>query len=166
MLCPYCGHPDTRVVDTSADPAGGEIRRRRECRLCSRRFTTAEHVQSHLPLIVKGGGDGLPPYREPFDPDKVRHGIELACAKRPIPPSTIDRLVRGIQAQLQELHTDEVPSRLIGEMVIAGLREVDEIAYIRYAIVFLGLDDLIAVRDEIDRLMRERKIRPQLSFNS
>lgn len=156
MQCPSCAAVESRVVDTSPDPAGQEIRRRRECRQCGTRYTTIERIRARMPLIVKHMQDGLPARREPFNPDKLRHGIQVACAKRPIPAAHINRLVESIEAELEEMTRSEVSSRVIGEMVIDALREMDEIAYIRYAIVFLGLDDLSAVRQEIDRLLAER----------
>jgi transcriptional repressor NrdR len=97
--------------------------------------------------------------REPFDAEKLRRGIRVACAKRPISQDAIDRLVEDIEARLLHENAGEVSSRVIGEMVINGLRDLDEVAYIRYAIVFLGLEDLAAVRREIDRLLRERSHR-------
>ncbi len=106
-------------------------------------------------MVIK---DGIIPRREPFDRDKLRQGIQLACAKRPIPRAAIDRLVTGIEAFLGEDSCIEVSSRAIGQMVIAGLRELDDIAYIRYAIVFLGLEDLASVRGEIDHLLAERHV--------
>jgi transcriptional repressor NrdR len=106
-----------------------------------------------LPVVVKEEADGTPTRREPFDLDKLRWGIQVACAKRPIPQAAIDRLVSSIESQVLERSVEEIPSHEIGEMVIAGLCELDEIAYIRYAIVFLGLEDLTAVRSEIDGLL-------------
>lgn len=153
MRCSCCGAGESRVVDTMTHPAGGEIRRRRQCQNCGYRFTTIERARLGLPMVIK---DGIPSRREPFDRDKLRHGIQLACAKRPIPQAAIDRLVAGIEAYLEEDSHSEVSSRAIGQMVIAGLRELDDIAYIRYAIVFLGLEDLASVRGEIDHLLAER----------
>jgi transcriptional repressor NrdR len=153
MRCSYCGAGESRVVDTTTHPAGGEIRRRRQCQHCGYRFTTIERARVSLPMVIK---DGVHSRREPFDRDKLRQGIQLACAKRPIPLAAIDRLVAGIEACLGEDKHPEVSSRAIGQMVIAGLRELDDIAYIRYAIVFLGLEDLASVRGEIDHLLAER----------
>jgi transcriptional repressor NrdR len=158
MRCPTCGAADSRVIDTTTDTE--EIRRRRECQACGARYSTVERVRTRLPLVVKANPDGLTERREPFDPDKLRRGIRRACAKRPITDAAIDRLVAGIEDALREGRAGEVTSRCIGELVIDGLRELDEIAYIRYAIVFLGLEDLQAVRDEIDRLLVERSRRP------
>jgi len=158
MRCPFCDAADSRVIDTTTD--SDEIRRRRVCQACGERFSTVERVRTRLPLVAKANPDGIVDRREPFDPDKLRKGIRRACAKRPISDAAIDRLVAGIEDTLRENHAGEVSSRQIGELVIHGLRDLDEIAYIRYAIVFLGLEDLQAVRDEIDRLLYERS-RPQ-----
>jgi transcriptional repressor NrdR len=150
MRCPFCGADKSRVVDTTQDVARDEIRRRRLCSTCGRRFTSYERARLVTPLIVKTGQPGR---REEFDPDKLRHGIRIACAKRPITTAAVDQLLGDVEARLQEMGVDEVPSRVVGDMVMDGLRELDEIAYIRYAIVYLGLDDLTAVRGEIDRLL-------------
>jgi transcriptional repressor NrdR len=156
MRCPYCDAFDSFVISTRSFESGGEIRRRRGCRKCGERFTTVEHVRASLPLVVKSAVDGGAARRERFDRDKLRESIQLACHKRPISSSAIDRLVNTIQAHVESQRSGEVPSQVIGEMVIDGLRGLDEVAYIRYAIVFLGLEDLLAVRDEIDRLLKDR----------
>jgi transcriptional repressor NrdR len=155
MFCPYCGAADSRVVDTSSDSLRHEIRRRRECQKCGKRFSTAERVRIGPPMVAKVAADGSSTRREPFDRDKLRRGIQVACAKRPIPQAAIDRLVASVEAQIMARACDEIPSFDIGELVIAGLCELDEIAYIRYAIVFLELEDLTAVRTEIDRLLAD-----------
>jgi transcriptional repressor NrdR len=147
MYCPYCQSNDTSVVDTSHDVRGG-IRRRRECNNCGQRFSTYERAILATPLLVKQDGT-----REEFDRDKLMAGIRIACAKRPVSAAEINRLVGEIESALQALGRAEVSSRVVGDMVIAGLKELDQIAYIRYAIVYLGLDDLKSVRDEIDRLL-------------
>ena len=125
MRCSCCGTGNTRVVDTTTHSAGGAIRRRRQCQNCGYRFTTIERIQVGLPVVVK---DGVPPRREPFDRDKLKQGIELACAKRPVSQAAIDRLVEGIEAYLEEDSPGEVSSRAIGQRVIDGLRELDEVA--------------------------------------
>lgn len=155
MRCPYCGATDSRVVDTTTDLDCDEIRRRRLCQACERRFSTVERVRAELPLVVKDAPGAAPARREPFDRDKLRRSVLIACAKRPISEAAIDRLIAVIEARLRAENVREVLSRSIGEMVIGGLRDLDEIAYIRYAIVFLGLVDLTAVRCEIDRLLQE-----------
>ena len=158
MRCPFCGADKSRVVDTTQDIARDETRRRRACSTCGRRFTSYERSRLATPLIVKAGHDGQPGRREEFDPDKLRHGIRVACAKRPIPQAAIDQLLADVEARLQEMGVDEVPSRVVGDMVMEGLRELDEIAYIRFAIVYLGLGDLLAVRNEIDHLLSSDEV--------
>jgi transcriptional repressor NrdR len=147
MHCPYCQSNDTRVVDTSHDARGG-IRRRRECNSCSQRFSTYERAILANPLLVKQDGT-----REEFDRDKLLAGIRIACAKRPVSAAEIDRLAGEIESALQAMEREEVSSRVVGDLVIAGLKELDQVAYIRFAIVYLGLDDLESIRDEIDRLL-------------
>lgn len=147
MRCPYCQHERSRVVDTSHDARGG-IRRRRECINCNQRFSTYERAILATPLIIKQDGT-----REEFDRDKLRRGVRISCAKRPVSAADIDRLVGEIEAALQAMGRSEVSSRVVGDMVIAGLKELDQVAYIRYAIVYLGLDDLRSIRYEIDRLL-------------
>ncbi len=147
MRCPFCGHEQSRVVDTMHDKQGG-IRRRRECLSCKRRFSTYERPLLATPLIVKQDGT-----REEFNREKLIRGIRIACAKRPVPAESIERLVGEVESKLQGLGKAEVSSRVVGDMVIEGLKQLDQIAYIRYAIVYLGLDDLRAIRREIDRLL-------------
>ncbi len=147
MRCPYCQDEDSRVVDTSHDARGG-IRRRRECNNCNQRFSTYERAILANPLLVKQDGT-----REEFDRDKLLAGIRISCAKRPVSAAEIERLVGEIESALQAMGRAEVSSRVVGDMVIAGLKELDQVAYIRYAIVYLGLDDLRSIRDEIDHLL-------------
>jgi transcriptional repressor NrdR len=135
------------VVDTARDARGG-VRRRRECEHCHQRFSTYERPILATPLIVKQDGT-----REEFDRDKLTRGIRISCAKRPVSAADIDRLTGEIESALQSLGRAEVSSRVVGDMVIAGLKEMDQIAYIRYAIVYLGLDDLQSIRGEIDRIL-------------
>ncbi len=147
MRCPYCSNADSKVIDTTHDARGG-VRRRRECLSCGERFTTYERAVLATPMLIKGDGT-----REEFDREKLIRGIRLACGKRPIPAADIERLVGEIESSLQAMGKSEVPSRVVGDLVVSGLKELDHIAYIRYAIVYLGLDDLRSVRDEIDRLL-------------
>jgi transcriptional repressor NrdR len=160
MRCPYCDAYDSFVISTKSFDSGAEIRRRRGCRKCGKRFTTVERLRASQPLVIKSGVEGGAARRERFDRDKLQESIQLACHKRPISSSAIERLVGSIQSYVEGQRSGEVPSQVIGEMVIDGLRELDEVAYIRYAIVFLGLEDLLAVRDEIDRLLKDRARSP------
>ena len=147
MRCPYCQYEESKVLDTTHDSHGG-VRRRRECDNCHQRFSTYERPILAIPLIIKADGT-----REEFDREKLMRGVRIACAKRPVSAADIDRLVGEIEAALQTMGKSEVSTRVVGDLVIAGLKELDHIAYIRYAIVYLGLDDLRAIRNEIDHLL-------------
>ena len=147
MKCPYCGETDTKVIDTMHETGGG-IRRRRECNQCGKRFSTIERAILSAPLVVKSDGR-----REPFDREKLLGGIRVACAKRPISSDALESLVNSIEARIQQSGKAEVPSKMIGDMVITGLKELDQVAYIRFAMVYLGLKDVEAVRREIDKIL-------------
>lgn len=147
MRCPHCHGQDTHVVDTFRDKTG-RVRRRRECRACGRRFSTVEQWIQELPLVIKADGR-----REPFDREKILRGLRIACWKRPVSATDLERLADDVVEYVRSLGRSEVPSRMIGDQVIEGLKRLDPVAYIRYAIVYLGLEDLSAVRREIDRLL-------------
>jgi transcriptional repressor NrdR len=147
MRCPYCQHNESKVLDTTHDSRGG-VRRRRECENCHQRFSTYERPILATPLLIKRDGT-----REEFDREKLERGIRISTSKRPVSAVNIETLVTNIENSLQRMGRSEVPSRVVGDMVIAGLKELDQIAYIRYAIVYLHLDDLRAIRQEIDRLL-------------
>jgi transcriptional repressor NrdR len=147
MRCPYCQHNESKVLDTTHDTRGG-VRRRRECENCRQRFSTYERPILATPLLIKRDGT-----REEFDREKLGRGIRISTSKRPVSAADIEQLVTEIENSLQRMGRSEVPSRVVGDMVIAGLKELDQIAYIRYAIVYLHLDDLRAIRQEIDRLL-------------
>ena len=147
MRCPYCQHHDSKVLDTSHDSHGG-IRRRRECFNCGQRFSTYERPILATPLIIKQDGT-----REEFDREKLARGIRISCAKRPVSAADIERMIGQVESDLQKLGKAEVSSRVVGDLVINRLKEMDQIAYIRYAIVYLRLKDLHALRSEIDRLL-------------
>ena len=147
MRCPYCQHHDSKVLDTSHDNHGG-IRRRRECVKCGQRFSTYERPILATPLIIKQDGT-----REEFDREKLARGIRISCAKRPVSAADIERMIGHVESSLQRLGKAEVSSRVVGDLVIKTLKETDQIAYIRYAIVYLGMDDLHEIRKEIDHLL-------------
>ncbi len=147
MKCPYCQHEQTRVIDTSHDTRGG-VRRRRLCLQCDERFTTYERPMMAMPLVVKRDGT-----RVEFSREKLRSGVRLACSKRPISAEAIEQLVGEVEAELQQLGQAEISSRLIGDRVIKKLKALDDVAYIRYAIVYLRLGDLEAINTEINRLL-------------
>jgi transcriptional repressor NrdR len=147
MRCPYCQHHDSKVLDTSHDNHGG-IRRRRECFKCGQRFSTYERPILATPLIIKQDGT-----REEFDREKLARGIRISCAKRPVSAADIERMIGQVESSLQMVGKAEVSSRVVGDLVIKTLKETDQIAYIRYAIVYLGMDDLHEIRKEIDHLL-------------
>ncbi len=147
MRCPYCQNEDSRVLDTTHDSRGG-IRRRRECLNCRQRFSTTERAVQGTPMIIKKDGT-----REEFDRDKILRGLRIACAKRPVSAAMIDRLAGEVESRLQKLGKSEIQSRVIGDMIISELKSLDLIAYIRYAIVYLNMDDLHTIRNEINELL-------------
>lgn len=149
MRCPYCQHEKTHVIDTSHDRRGG-TRRRRLCEVCGQRFTSYERPILATPMLIKKDGS-----REEFSREKLLSGIKVACAKRPISANDIERIAGEIEAELQRMGQEEVRSRVVGDLVIAKLKELDLVAYVRYAIVYLRLDDLSSIRSEIDRLLTE-----------
>ena len=150
MLCPYCGHNDSRVIDSREVPDG--IRRRRECFQCGLRFTTYERVQTTALLVAKRDGR-----REEFNPDKLLHSIRLACAKRPLATGAIDKVVTEIESTLQGLGKAEILSATIGEMVVQHLKMLDPVAYIRFASVYRDFADIETFREEVDSLLAARE---------
>lgn len=149
MKCPFCGSARTRVIDTTHDARG--IRRRRECIECEHRFSTVERAILTTPLVVKRDEQ-----REEFNREKLLSGLRTACARRPVSADDLERLVDLVEGQIRQMGKTEIPSGVIGDLVIEELKALDPVSYIRYAIVYLGLDDLEAVRGEIDRLLGER----------
>lgn len=131
MKCPSCGHEASQVKDSRPTEDGAAIRRRRQCEACNTRFTTFERIQLREVTVLKSDGR-----REPFDRDKVFRSVSIACRKRPIDSAGIDRLVSSIQRQLELLGDQDVPSDEIGRLVMAALKEVDSVAYIRFASVY------------------------------
>lgn len=130
MRCPFCAHEDSQVKDSRSSEDGAAIRRRRQCEACGARFTTFERVQLRELTVVKKDGK-----REPFDRSKLERAVGHACRKRDIDASKVDRLVSGVQRQM-ETQGDEVPSGKIGEAVMAGLKSLDHVAYIRFASIY------------------------------
>ncbi|GEN98786.1 transcriptional repressor NrdR [Novosphingobium sediminis] len=136
MRCPFCAHEESQVKDSRPSEDNTSIRRRRQCEGCGARFTTFERIQLREVMVLKAGEPGGEPRREPFDRAKIEQSVALACRKRPVSPERIERLVSGIQRQLETLGDAEVESRQIGEMVMEGLRQLDSVAYIRFASVY------------------------------
>jgi len=150
MRCPNCAYEKTQVIDTSHDRRGG-TRRRRVCSECGQRFTSYERPILATPLLIKKDGT-----REEFSREKLLGGLRVACAKRPISAADIERIAGEIESELQRMGQEEVKSRIVGDLVIGKLKELDLVAYVRYAIVYLRLDDLTSIRGEIDRLLTEQ----------
>jgi transcriptional repressor NrdR len=151
VRCPNCGERDTRVVD-SRDIDDAAIRRRRECNLCATRFTTYERVESARLTVVKSDGK-----REEFDREKLATGLSRALTRRPVPEDAADKAAEEIEAALRARGQSEIPSRTIGEMAMDRLRELDQIAYIRFASVYESFEDLDQLQREVNTLMDERK---------
>lgn len=145
MKCPHCGDPDSRVIDTRS--TGDGIRRRRECQKCSKRFTTYEQIAASLFIIKENGR------REPYDRQKLMHGLLIACAKRPIPQSAIENVVDEIEEELAGMGRVEVKSEVIGSLALKHLKKLDPLAYIRFAIVYMKMADLKALQEHISRLL-------------
>jgi transcriptional repressor NrdR len=154
VRCPNCGERDTRVVD-SRDIDDAAIRRRRECNLCATRFTTYERVESARLTVIKSEGG-----RQEFDRDKLASGLAKALTRRPVPDDAAQMAAEEIEAALRARGSSEVPSRLIGEMAMAKLREIDQIAYIRFASVYESYEGLEDLRKEVDSLLAEREAVP------
>jgi len=155
MKCPFCASTSSRVIDTR-DAEGG-IRRRRECEECERRFTTYERVAPLRLMVVKRDGR-----REPFERNKIVSGIQIACAKRPVETEAIEELVSSIEQELYHRGTREITSREIGEMVMLGLRKLDDVAYIRFATIYRHFADVDDLAEEIEELV-ERRQREEIS---
>jgi transcriptional repressor NrdR len=147
VKCPFCGHPESKVTDSRAGTAGDVIRRRRECEGCARRFTTYERVEEVLPLVVKKDGR-----REPFERQKVLAGLHRACDKRAVPVARLEQLVDAIERELIESGEKEVTANTIGGRVMAHLRELDPVAYVRFASVYRQFRDIDELQREIDQL--------------
>ena len=151
MRCPFCAHLDSKVIDSRVSEDGATIRRRRECEACARRFTSRERVEDVLPVVVKKTGE-----REPFDREKVLRGVRLACNKRPVAMDRIERFIEELERELVESEAKEVASKEIGERVMRKLRELDEVAYVRFASVYRSFRDIEEFRSELDRMTRTR----------
>lgn len=149
MKCPFCGNPDSKVVDSRPDKGGAAIRRRRECEQCARRFTTHERVEEILPLVCKKDGR-----REPFDRMKIIAGIKKACEKRPISLESIELLVDRLEVRLQEAGEKEISTTIIGEWIMKELHGMDEVAYVRFASVYRSFRDISEFMQELQELLK------------
>jgi len=145
VKCPYCGHYDSKVID-SRDVNDG-IRRRRQCLQCDQRFTTYERLQPASLFVIKKDGR-----REEFDRDKLLAGIRKACEKRPLPSGAVNRQADEIEAEFYQTGKTEIPGAVIGDMVMARLKKLDHIAYIRFASVYREFEDITMLKEEVDNL--------------
>ena len=151
MRCPQCGERESRVVDSRDLDDAATIRRRRECAACSMRFTTYERVEAARLVIVKRDGT-----RQEFDREKLASGLRKALTRRPVPASAADQAADAIEAELRAEGMTEVPSSRVGQLAMARLRELDQIAYIRFASVYQSFDDLEALKREVDTLYEQK----------
>ncbi len=149
MKCPFCGNLESKVTDSRVGTTGDVIRRRRECETCARRFTTYERVEEVLPLVVKKDGR-----REPFDRQKVLAGLHRACDKRAVPVARLEQIVDAIERELMDSGEKEVTANLVGEKVMAHLRGLDPVAYVRFASVYRQFRDIDELQREIDQLAK------------
>ncbi|MBQ8108801.1 MAG: transcriptional regulator NrdR [Clostridia bacterium] len=150
MRCAYCGCMQSRVVDSRQNEDGSSIRRRRECENCGRRFTTYERIDLVPLMIIKKDQT-----REAFDVEKLRSGIVKSCEKRPVSLGKIDELVRDIEQKLNNQPDSEITSKMVGELVMDGLKKLDEVAYVRFASVYRQFRDIQSFRDELNKLLAD-----------
>ena len=151
MRCPFCAHEDSQVKDSRPSEDGASIRRRRQCEGCGARFTTFERIQLRELTVLKSEDR-----REPFDRDKLLRSIAIAARKRPIDAARLEKLVSGIQRQLETGGDSEITSKPIGELVMDGLKALDSVAYIRFASVYQSFEDLADLKREVDSLFEEK----------
>ncbi len=151
MKCPYCGFIEDKVIDSRPTDEGSAIRRRRECSKCTKRFTTYEKVES-LPLMVIKKDKT----RQPFDREKLLNGLLRACEKRPVSINDLEKLVEEIETQIYNSLQREITTRTIGEMVMARLKDMDEVAYVRFASVYRQFKDINTFMEELGKLLKEK----------
>jgi transcriptional repressor NrdR len=151
LKCPFCGHPEDKVIDSRAAEKGDVIRRRRECESCTRRFTTYERVEDVLPTVVKKDGR-----REPFDRQKLVRGLRIACNKRPVSIERIELAADAIEREAQESERREITASELGDRVMNHLRELDEVAYVRFASVYRSFRDIDQFLTELGKLVKSK----------
>ena len=151
MKCPYCGNPDTRVIDSRPAEDGSSIRRRRSCDTCGKRFTTYEKVET-IPLIVIKKDNN----REQYDRGKIEKGILQACYKRPVPAEVIRKTVEQIETEIFNREEKEIPSKVIGEIVMHKLKDLDEVAYVRFASVYREFKDVNTFMEELKSILYKK----------
>ena len=154
MRCQYCGYLDSRVIDSRPTEEGSSIRRRRECLRCGRRFTTYEKIETSPVMVGKKDQS-----REPFNPDKIKKGLMVACRKRPVSMRDIDAVVEKVEKLVHSSGDEEFSSRRIGEAVMEELKNLDEVAYVRFASVYRQFTDVSSFMDELNKLVTEGRSR-------
>jgi transcriptional repressor NrdR len=147
MKCPYCTNPDTKVIETRLTESEGSIRRRRECEKCGNRFTTFERIENTPIAVIKKDNT-----REPFDRNKILSGLIRACVKRNISTSTLEKIVDEIESEIRNFHSNEISSMEIGNIVLSKLRDLDKVAYIRFASVYKQFDSIEQFTNELSEL--------------
>lgn len=150
MHCPFCAADDTKVIDSRLVAEGNQVRRRRECLSCTERFTTYEVAELVMPRVIKQNGN-----REPFDEDKLRAGFLRALEKRPVSVEDIEAVINQIKHALRATGEREIESLVLGELVMENLKQLDQVAYVRFASVYRSFQDIAEFRDEIERLEAE-----------
>ena len=155
MRCPSCNRDDTRVIDSRELDEAATIRRRRECSVCGSRFTTYERIEAARLVVVKRDGS-----RQEFDRDKLASGLAKALTRRPVPAGLAETAADQIEAELRAAGATDVPSRRVGELAMEALRQIDQIAYIRFASVYQSFEDLDQLKREVDTLVAERGSTP------
>ena len=151
MKCPFCSCMDSKVIDSRVSEDGTSIRRRRECAECNKRYTTYEKIESTPILVIKSNGN-----RQMFDLAKIKNGIIKACEKRPVPMAKIEKLVSDIEKQVNNTLAQEISSKKIGDMVMEGLKDLDEVAYVRFASVYREFKDVNTFMDELKNILDKK----------
>ncbi|MDD3920024.1 MAG: transcriptional regulator NrdR [Eubacteriales bacterium] len=151
MKCRYCSSTDSKVIDSRPTDDGSAIRRRRECIGCGRRFTTYEKIEELPIMVIKKDGR-----REPYDREKILSGVRRACEKRPISAAEQDQVVEDVSREVNNLLEQEVPSKVVGEFVMQRLKELDEVAYVRFASVYRQFKDINTFKQELEMLLQEK----------
>ena len=151
MHCPYCSHTDTKVIDSRLVAEGTQTRRRRECPSCGDRFTTFETAELLMPKVIKSRNN----MREPFNEQKLREGLSRALEKRPVGEEEVETLIEDIKKDIRSTGEREVRSRLIGEVIMKRLRQLDEVAFIRFASVYRRFEDITEFSEEVEKLAKD-----------
>ena len=151
MKCPFCEHPESKVIDSRESRSGFCIRRRRECLSCAKRYTTYEKIEEIPFMVVKKDGS-----RQPFDSQKLLRGLLKACEKRPVPVSKLEEIVEEIETKLQESPDKEMKASEIGKFVVKKLKRLDKVAYVRFASVYREFKDVLEFKEELETLLKEK----------